>query len=90
LLIWAEYVGKLNFYLSAVNAQLKHVQDQPGIDILLCKTPNKVMVEYALENIFSPLGVSEYQITSAVPEDLMGSLPSIEALEQELGESMNG
>jgi hypothetical protein len=48
------------------------------------------MVEYALENISSPLGVSEYQITSAVPEDLKGSLPSIEAMEQELGESMNG
>lgn len=83
-----EYVGKLNFYLSAVNAQLKHPQDQPGIGILLCKTPNKVMVEYALENISSPLGVSEYQITSAVPEGLKGSLPSIEALEQELEDSI--
>jgi len=82
-----EYVGKLNFYLNAVNAQLKHPQDQPSIGILLCKTPNKVMVEYSLENIFSPLGVSEYRITSAVPEDLKGSLPSIEALEQELGDS---
>ena len=79
-----EYVGKLNFYLSAVNAQLKHPQDQPSIGILLCKTPNKVMVEYALENISSPLGISEYQITSAVPENLKGNLPSIEAFKQEL------
>jgi hypothetical protein len=44
------------------------------------------MVEYALENISSPLGISEYQITSAVPENLKGNLPSIEALEQELGD----
>jgi predicted nuclease of restriction endonuclease-like (RecB) superfamily len=80
-------VGGDDFYLNAVNAQLKHPQDQPSIGILLCKTPNKVMVEYSLENIFSPLGVSEYRITSAVPEDLKGSLPSIEALEQELGDS---
>jgi predicted nuclease of restriction endonuclease-like (RecB) superfamily len=67
-----------------VNAQLKHAQDQPSIGILLCKTPNKVIVEYALENILSPLGVAEYRITNAIPENLKGDLPSIEELEQEL------
>ena len=53
-----EYAGKLNFYLNVVNSQLKHSADQPSIGILLCKTPNKVIVEYALENISSPLGVA--------------------------------
>jgi predicted nuclease of restriction endonuclease-like (RecB) superfamily len=80
-----EYAGKLNFYLNAVNRQLKHVQDQPSIGILLCKTPKRVIVEYALENIASPLGVAEYKILRAVPEDLKGELPSIEELERELG-----
>ena len=83
-----EYAGKLNFYLNVVNAQLKHPQDQPSIGILLCKTPNKIMVEYALENIASPLGVAEYQIMNAIPDNLKGDLPSIEELEQELGESV--
>ena len=79
-----EYAGKLNFYLNVVNAQLKHSQDQPSIGILLCKTPNKIIVEYGLENISNPLGVTEYQIMNAIPENLKGELPSIEDLEQEL------
>jgi hypothetical protein len=69
-----------------VNAQLKHPQDQPSIGILLCKTPNKIMVEYALQNITNPLGVAEYQIMNAIPDNLKGDLPSIEELEQELAE----
>jgi predicted nuclease of restriction endonuclease-like (RecB) superfamily len=81
-----EYAGKLNFYLNVVNAQLRHSQDQPSIGILLCKTPNKIMVEYSLENIRSPLGVSEYQIMNSIPENLKGNLPSVEELEQELRE----
>lgn len=79
-----EYAGKLNFYLNVVNAQIKHPTDQPSIGILLCKTPNKVVVEYALENIRGPLGVAEYQIMDAMPENLKGDLPSIEELEKEL------
>ena len=79
-----EYAGKLNFYLNVVNAQLRHPQDQRSIGILLCKTPNKVVVEYSLQNISSPLGVAEYQIMNAVPDNLKGELPSIEELEQEL------
>jgi len=84
-----EYAGKLNFYLNVVNAQLKHEQDQPTVGILLCKTPNKVVVEYALKNILNPLGVGEYRITSAIPENMRGSLPSIEEFEQELNLSTN-
>jgi predicted nuclease of restriction endonuclease-like (RecB) superfamily len=79
-----EYAGKLNFYLNVVNDKLRHEQDQPSVGILLCKTSDKVTVEYALKNILNPLGVGEYHITSAIPENLKGSLPSIEELEQEL------
>jgi predicted nuclease of restriction endonuclease-like (RecB) superfamily len=84
-----EYAGKLNFYLNAVNRQLKHAQDQPGIGMLLCKTPNKVVVEYALENIKGPLGIAEYQIMSPVPDGLKGDLPSVEELEMELAGKEN-
>lgn len=80
-----EYAGKLNFYLNVLNDKLKLELDQPSVGILLCKTSNKVTVEYALKNILNPLGVGEYRITSAIPENLKGSLPSIEELEQELG-----
>lgn len=79
-----EYAGKLNFYLNVVNDKLRHELDQPSVGILLCKTSDKVTVEYALKNILNPLGVGEYQITNAIPENLKGSLPSIEELEQEL------
>jgi hypothetical protein len=61
----------------------KEAQDQPSTGILLCKTPNKIMVEYALENIVSPLDVAEYQIMNAIPNNLKGDLLSIEELEQE-------
>lgn len=83
-----EYAGKLNFYLNVVNAQIRQPLDQPTIGILLCKTPNKIMVEYALENISSPLGVAEYQIMNSIPDSLKGDLPSIEELEEGLGESL--
>ncbi len=79
-----EFAGKLNFYLNVIDDQLRHTSDQPSIGILLCKTPNKVVVEYALKNVNSPLGVAEYQLTGAIPDDLKGELPSIEDLEKEL------
>jgi predicted nuclease of restriction endonuclease-like (RecB) superfamily len=70
-----EYMGKLNFYLNVVNARLKQPGDQPTIGILLCKTPKKVIVEYALQNLVNPLGVSEYQIMASIPDELNGDLP---------------
>lgn len=78
-----EYAGKLNFYLNVVDAVLRHSSDQQTMGILLCKTPNKVVVEYALKNIGSPLGISEYQLVGSVPENLRGDLPTIEDIEQE-------
>jgi len=80
-----EFAGKMNFYLSAVDAQLRHTGDNPSIGIILCKTRKKLIVEYALRNTAAPIGVSEYQLTRAIPAELKSSLPTIEELEKELG-----
>ena len=79
-----EYAGKMNFYLSAVDDLMRHSQDEPSIGILLCKSRNEVIVEYALRDVSKPLGVAEYQLAEALPERLEGSLPSVEELEAEL------
>lgn len=80
-----EYAGKLNFYLSAVDATLKQHQDNPTIGILLCKTKDKLIVEYALRDIEKPIGVAEYEtkILESLPDNLKGTLPSIEEIEEE-------
>lgn len=81
-----EYAGKLNFYLSAVDAQMKTAQDGPTIGLLLCKSKNKVVAEYALRDLSKPIGVAEYQLVAALPAELQSSLPSIEAIEQALAD----
>jgi hypothetical protein len=77
-----EFAGKLNFYLSAVDDQLKKADDNPTIGILLCKTKEKIDVEYALRDINKPMGVSEYTLTNAIPENFKSNLPSVEELEE--------
>ena len=81
-----EYVGKMNFYLSAVDDRLRHVDDKLSIGLILCKTHNRVIAEYALRNIASPVGVTRYttKLVQSLPADLEDSLPSIEAIEAEL------
>ncbi len=79
-----EYAGKLNFYLSAIDKTLKTSEDQPSIGIIICKNKNKIVAEYALQDIGKPIGISEYQLSRAFPEHLKSSLPSIEELEKEL------
>jgi predicted nuclease of restriction endonuclease-like (RecB) superfamily len=79
-----EYAGKLNFYINAVDSQLKSASDQPTVGLLLCRTKDKLIAEYALRGINTPIGVSEYQLTQALPDDLKASLPSIEMIEAEL------
>jgi len=79
-----EYAGKMNFYLSAVDDLLRHPDDKPSIGIILCKSRNKIIVEYALRDTTKPIGVSSYRLTRALPEDIKGSLPSVEDLEREL------
>jgi predicted nuclease of restriction endonuclease-like (RecB) superfamily len=80
-----EFAGKMNFYLSAVNSLLRHSDDQPSIGLILCKTKNQVIVEYALEDYTKPIGISEYRLAESLPDKLQGSLPTIEELESELG-----
>jgi len=79
-----EHAGKLSFYLSAVDAELKGEHDAPTIGMVLCKSKNKIVAEYALRNIDQPIGVAEYQLTESLPAELQTSLPSIEAIEQAL------
>ncbi|MDB4903927.1 MAG: hypothetical protein JWQ63_3208 [Mucilaginibacter sp.] len=79
-----EYASKLNFYLSAVDDILKHETDNPTLGILICKERNKVIAEYALRDINKPIGVAEYELTQAIPENFKGSLPTIEEIENEL------
>ncbi len=80
-----EDAGKLGFYLAAVDGELRTEGDNPTIGLLLCKTKNKLVAEYALKNMNLPLGVSEYQLIEKLPEELETALPSIEALEARLG-----
>lgn len=82
----AEHAGQLNFYLNLVDKNLKRPQDNPSLGLLLCKTRSKIVAEYALMGLQKPIGVSEYQLTKAIPEKLKGSLPSIEEIESELNQ----
>lgn len=82
-----EYAGKLNFYLSAVDDLLRHPDDAPTIGILLCRSKNGVVAEYALRDINKPMGVAQWTeaLTKSLPDPLVSKLPSIEELEAELG-----
>ena len=79
-----EFSGKMNFYLSAVDDLVRHPDDQPSIGIILCKSKNQVIAEYALRDMNKPIGVSAYQLQDALPPQMKGSLPTIEELEDVL------
>lgn len=80
-----EHAGQLNFYLTAVDRQVRAPDDNPTIGLLLCKTQDRLVAEYALSGIDKPIGVAEYDLVRALPEPLLSSLPTVEALEEELG-----
>lgn len=80
----AEYAGKMNFYCNVVDDRLRHVDDKPTIGMILCQDKKSVLAEYALRGIDKPIGISEYELTRALPESLKSSLPSIEEIEREL------
>jgi predicted nuclease of restriction endonuclease-like (RecB) superfamily len=80
-----EFVGKMNFYLAAVDDLLRHPDDKPSIGLIICKTKDQIVAEYALRNTTTPIGISEYKLAESLPADLKGSLPTIEELENELG-----
>ena len=79
-----EYLGQLSFYMTATDKQLKTETDAPTIGLLLCKSKNQLVVEYALQDVNKPIGVSEYQIINALPNDIQRNLPTIEQIEEEL------
>jgi predicted nuclease of restriction endonuclease-like (RecB) superfamily len=78
--------GKMNFYLSAVDDLLRHADDKPTIGLILCKTHDRVLAEYALRDMVKPIGVAQWQtrLVQSLPADLQGSLPTIAELEAEL------
>ena len=79
-----EYAGKMNFYCSVVDDLLKHKTDQPTIGLILCQTKDRIFAEYSLRDIHKPIGISEYELTRELPDNLKSSLPSIEEIETEL------
>ena len=79
-----EYAGQLNFYLSAVDGMLKKDNDNSSIGLLLCKSKNALVAEYALKDMSKPIGVSEYKITNSLPEGLSRQLPSIEDIQKRI------
>src|SRR5690242_19198909 len=81
------FVGQLNLYLSAVDDLLRHPDDKPTIGLLLCRSRNELVVEYALRDIDKPIGVAHWatRLVETLPEDLAGSLPTIAQIEAELG-----
>ena len=83
-----EQTGQLNFYLSAIDAQIKAEDDRPTIGLLLCKTKNRLVAEYALSGTNQPIGIAEYELVRSLPEPLDRSLPSIEEIEAEFSRDL--
>ena len=81
----AEFAGKMNMYLSAVDDTLKGESDNPTIGLLLCKSKSEIIAEYALRGMSQPIGIAEYELSKIVPENLKSNLPTIEEIEKELG-----
>ncbi len=79
-----EHLGQLGFYLTAVDRQVKAEHDNPTIGLLLCKSKNEVVAEYALSDKSQPMGIAEYKLAQSLPPELQTSLPSIEEIEREL------
>ena len=78
-----EHLGQLGFYIAAVDAQMCSAQDAPTIGLLLCKNKNRVVAEYALRDANRPIGISRYELESALASEWKSSLPSVEDIERE-------
>jgi predicted nuclease of restriction endonuclease-like (RecB) superfamily len=84
-----EYAGKMNFYLTVVDDQLRHQTDAPSIGLILCQDRNQIVAEYALRGADRPIGVSQYELTRALPASLKSALPTVEEIEAELSETVS-
>ena len=80
----ADHAGKMNFYCNVVDDRLRHADDQPTIGLILCQDKNRIVAEYTLKGLNKAIGVSEYQLTRALPKELRSSLPTVEQMEAEL------
>ena len=85
-----EYTGKLNFYLTALDEQVKMKEDSPSIGLILCRDRNNVVAEYALRDVNKPIGISRYALAATLPEELRASFPTVEEVEAELGKTAAG
>ena len=85
-----DYAGKMNFYLNLVDDTLRHPTDNPSIGLILCQDKKQVLAEYALRGVNTPIGVSEYELTRALPESLVSALPTIEEIEAAFVDSTEG
>jgi len=79
-----EYAGKMNFYLNAVDEQIKTKEDNASIGVILCKSKDKIIAEYSIKNMTKPIGIAEYTLTNAIPDNIKDNMPTIEELEQNL------
>ena len=79
-----EYAGQLNFYLSALDAQMKRGDDNPTIGLLLCKNKNNLVAEYSLRDMSKPMGISEYRVGGELPDEFKDQLPSIEDIQSRI------
>lgn len=83
-----EYAGKMNFYLAALDEEMRHPDDQPSIGLILCKEKNRIVVEYALKSSTRPVGVAEYKLTRTLPKNLKAELPSPKQIRDGLKEKV--
>ena len=79
-----EYAGQLNFYINVVDDKLRGENDNKTIGLLLCKGKDEIVAQYALTGYDQPIGISDYQLSKAIPENLKSALPSVEEVEEEL------
>lgn len=84
-----EYAGQLNFYINVVDDKLRGENDNKTIGLLLCKGKDEIVAQYALTGYDQPIGISDYQLSKAVPENLKSALPSVEQVEEELTMLLN-
>ena len=84
-----EYAGKINFYCNVVDDQYRHETDNPTIGLILCQDKKQVLAEYALRGMNKPIGISEYELTRALPKELKSVLPTIEQIEKELSADLH-
>lgn len=80
----SEYIGQLGTYVTAANHILKKDMDNPTLGLLICKSKDNVLAQYALESSNQPIGISEYELSKLYPTNFKGTLPSIEDIENEL------